>query len=231
MKHLSKDFAFKGAVFDLDGTLLDTLQDIADAANHVLKNHNLPIHPVEDYRYFVGDGVKVLISRVIPEDRRTEELLNSCLQDMKDYYIQFLNQKAKPYPAIPDIIKYLKSNNVRLGVLSNKPHHLTEKCIEEFFPSDGFSPVLGLKDDGIPKPDPNGLNSILSEWDMKAAECLYFGDTAVDMQTAVNAGCFPIGVLWGFRSQSELVSAGARLVIDSFDDFFSEMGHAESTTR
>lgn len=216
-------FPFKGAIFDLDGTLLDTLEDIADAANAVLARQGLQVHPTESYKTFVGDGVKVLMERIIPSTAVADNphIHQTCLADMKKEYLTYLNRKAKPYTPIPQLIKFLRDRHVKLAVLSNKPHHLTLECIKEFFDTDTFNPVLGLRDGAPAKPDPSGVNEIASSWNLPTSEILYFGDTDTDMKTAVNSGTFPVGVLWGFRSKNELHHAGAQWLINSMSDFIS----------
>ena len=215
-----KTFPFKGAVFDLDGTLLDTLADIANSANEVLNDLGLPTHPVESYRYFVGDGVRVLLSRVLPEDWRTPERIESCLEKMRPSYLKHLNVTARPYPEIPGLLAGLKESGCQIAVLSNKPHNLTELCVSQFFDETGFDPVFGLQDGQKPKPDPAGARKIIDQWQISSEDIVYFGDTSTDMETALRAGMHPVGVQWGFRQPDELTSAGARIVIESAAAFF-----------
>lgn len=211
---------FKGAIFDLDGTLLDTLEDIADAANSVLNDLSYPTHPVESYKYHVGDGVKTLMERVLPENARDQVNVKTCLNAMKERYLKFLNQKATPYPPVAELLDFLKKQRCKLGVLSNKPHHLTLRCIDDFFPDREFEPVLGLREGHMAKPDPSGALEIAKQWKLKPVEIVYFGDTSTDMKTAVNAGFYAIGVLWGFRTKKELIDSGADMVIADASDFF-----------
>lgn len=204
---------FRAVIFDLDGTLLDTLEDIANAANSVLRRHGFPTHPVDAYRYFVGDGVGKLIERVVPEDHRHPETLKQCLATMREEYVRHLNVTAKPYEGVPELLETLHSNQIKMAVLSNKPEDFTQKCITDFFNNDLFDPVIGQREEFPRKPDPAGALFIAKTWNLPPGEILYLGDTATDMQTALAANMHPVGASWGFRTEDELRSNGAREVI------------------
>ena len=206
---------FGGAVFDIDGTLLDTLSDIANAANAVLRQHGFPPHPVSTYRDFVGEGVAVLLTRALPADRRDPETVRACLQTMQVEYPRHLNETAQPYPGIPELISELRRRGLRLGILSNKPDAFAIRCIADFFPENAFAPVFGLGPDRPRKPDPAGALEIARRWGLAPGCILYLGDSGTDMQTAVAAGMFPAGVLWGYRDQAELVGAGAKVLLNT----------------
>lgn len=218
-----KAFRWRGAIFDLDGTLLDTLSDIAGAANAVLEMLELPTHPVEAYKMFVGDGVHVLMKRVLPADWQSPEKINHALDLMKREYLNWLNRDAAPYEEIPAILDGLLAHGCRLAVLSNKPHDLTEMCLREYFPRYPFGPILGLRPGHAAKPDPSGAIEIADQWGLAPEDILFLGDTSIDMETATGCGMFPVGVLWGFRERSELESAGARFVTDSAKHFFNQL--------
>jgi phosphoglycolate phosphatase len=218
-----KAFQWRGAIFDLDGTLLDTLSDIAGAANAVLAKLELPTHPVEAYKIFVGDGVHVLMKRVLPVDWHSPEKLDHALDLMKKEYLNWLNREAAPYPEIPAILDELVGHGCRLAVLSNKPHHLTELCMNQFFGTYPFDPILGLRPGHAAKPDPSGAMEIVHQWNLHPEDILFLGDTSIDMETASKCGMFPVGVLWGFRERSELESAGARFVTGSANHFFNQL--------
>jgi phosphoglycolate phosphatase len=204
---------FRGVIFDLDGTLLDTLGDIADAANCVLAKHGFPPHPLADYRQFVGDGVQMLITRALPPDRRDPDTVRACLQTMDSEYQRHLNQTAQPYAGVSELLSSLKRRNLRLAVLSNKPDQFTARCVTDFFGKDLFNPILGLRADRPRKPDPAGALEIARSWGVAPSDILYLGDSGTDMQTAVSAGMFPLGVLWGYRDQPELLATGARALL------------------
>jgi phosphoglycolate phosphatase len=193
-------------VFDLDGTLIDSLRDIADAANASLKDLGFPIHPLESYRQFVGDGVRVLFERALPAADRLPELVTDCAAGFARHYAQGWNRHTRLYPGIGEMLDEISRRGIRLAVLSNKPH--------PFLPAWNFEVVAGQKD-GIPKkPDPAGAWAVARELDLDPKRLAYVGDSSVDMQTARNAGLDPIGVSWGFRSREELWQHGARVVID-----------------
>lgn len=204
---------FLGAVFDLDGTLLDTIADIGNAANAVLRRHSFPTHPLSEYRQFVGEGVRVLLLRALPPQHRDDGTLNACMETMQSEYLRHLNQTAKPYPGVLELLTSLKERRFKLAVLSNKPDQFTTQCVTDFFGEGLFNPILGLREDRPRKPDPAGALEIAFQWGIPPSQILYFGDSGTDMQTATAAGMYPIGVLWGYRDGSELLATGARRVL------------------
>ena len=205
---------FSTIIFDLDGTLLDTLADIAGAANHVLEQVGAPPEPVDRYRYYVGDGVVNLFSRALPEELRTDDNIQSCVNSFGEAYRQHWDIHTKPYRGIPELLASLVSSQLKTAVLSNKPHEFTKQCIAGFLPEHPFDLVLGQSELIPPKPDPTGLLHVVQTLKVTAENCLYVGDTATDMQTAVTVGMFAVGVTWGFRPRQELVESGAQALID-----------------
>ncbi|MEN8190973.1 MAG: HAD family hydrolase [Thermodesulfobacteriota bacterium] len=204
----------RAIIFDLDGTLLDTVEDLADAANQVLSRGGFPIHPVEKYNHFVGDGLKTLIKRILPPDRVDEQTVRECMESFGEIYITMWNNKSRPYGGITEMLKSLKEQGVELAVLSNKPHDFTTMCVQESFSKDLFSHVFGQRE-GIPKkPDPAGALEIARLLGLNPAEIVYVGDTSVDMTTGRDAGMFTLGVLWGFRDREELEQSGAGKIIE-----------------
>ena len=202
-------------IFDLDGTLLDTLEDLADAANGMLATHGYPTHAIDAYRYFVGDGMNMLVTRAVPEDQRDAVTLEKCLITMKREYQRCLNVKTEPYAGIETMLAELNADKIPLAVLTNKPTPFVEQCIERFFPGNLFDQVIG-QHDGLPKkPDPAGALQIAGAWGFATSEIVYVGDTSTDMETAVRAGMLPVGVLWGFRTREELEKYGAKRLIAS----------------
>jgi phosphoglycolate phosphatase len=204
---------FAGVIFDLDGTLLDTLGDIAGAANSVLTQHGFPTHPLAAYREFVGDGVQVLMQRALPPNHRDDATLRACLKTMQVEYPRHLNQTARPYPGLPDVLTELRRRGLHLAVLSNKPDEFTARCVHDFFGRDTFDPILGLHPSRPRKPHPAGALTIVQAWSLAPAQILYVGDSGTDMETAVAAGVFPLGVLWGYRGEAELKRAGAKRLV------------------
>ncbi|HUX13022.1 MAG TPA: HAD family hydrolase [Spirochaetia bacterium] len=205
----------RGILFDLDGTLLDTIDDISDAANTVLRRHGFPLFTSEDYRRMVGWGITELMRRCIPGERVDRQLLDSCVAEMKAEYAAHPVDRTRPYEGVIAVVRELGRRGYKLAVLSNKAHELTTIIVEKIFPADSFAVVQGQRSSIPPKPDPEAALSICATFGLKPSEMLYVGDTAVDMETALNAGMTPLGVSWGFRDRTEVVNAGARMVIDT----------------
>ena len=204
---------FKAALFDLDGTLLDTLDDIADSMNDTLRRMGWAEHAVDAYRWFVGDGVEQLVRRALPEERRTEKDVAHCLKLYREEYGRRWNARTRPYDGVPEMLRALEAAGLRLAVLSNKSHNFTLQCVEEFLPGNQFDLVLGHREGHAHKPDPASALEVARTLGIAPADFLYLGDTAVDMQTALSAGMYPVGALWGFRPESELRQAGAKALI------------------
>lgn len=199
----------RAVLFDLDGTLLDTLDDIGGAMNAVLERAGFPPHPIEAYKLMVGKGVRHLVEAAAPAGKYREELLVW----MREEYHKRSDSSTKPYPGVAELLNGLKAAKVPFAVLSNKPQPLTERAVERFFPSFRFSSVLGARE-GVPlKPDPAGALEIAARLEIAPGDFLYLGDTGTDMETANAAGMKAIGALWGFRERAELEKAGAVAVI------------------
>ncbi|MFC1890553.1 HAD family hydrolase [Thermodesulfobacteriota bacterium] len=204
----------KAILFDLDGTLLDTLEDIGDAANRALIDNGFPPHPPDAYRYFVGDGIVKLMTRALPEGARDEGTIAVCLEALREAYRANWNVKTRPYAGIPEMLDAVMERGLKMAVLSNKPQEFTKLCVDELLVQWRFAPVFG-KRDGVPrKPDPAGAMEIVHQLGVEPAEFLYLGDTAIDMKTACAAGMFPVGACWGFRPAEELLEGGARVLVE-----------------
>jgi phosphoglycolate phosphatase len=199
----------KAILFDLDGTLLNTLHDLGNAVNRVLSKHNFPTHQLNAYRYFIGDGSKMLIFRALPDHQRYEELIQTCLDEFKRDYGQNWNIETSLYSGIPDLLDAVSSRGIKLAVLSNKPHEFTQNCVEHFLSKWTFDVVLGQQPSFPQKPHPAGALAIAKQMKITPSAFCYVGDTSVDMKTACASGMFPIGVLWGFRQLEELQASGA----------------------
>ncbi len=204
---------FKAALFDLDGTLVDSLNDIADSMNYVLSIHGFSLHPVSDYRFFVGEGMRVLVNRALPQGISDQKLIDQCLSQMNDEYSRRWNHKTRVYDGILQLLKYLSYHGIVITVLSNKPHEFTVKVINHYFGNSVFKEVVGAGK-FPPKPDPAAALSIASSCQISPSDFLYLGDSAVDMKTAKSAGMFACGCLWGFRDKEELLDSGADLVVE-----------------
>lgn len=192
-------------IFDLDGTLLNTIADLGNAANHALEMAGHPTHPRQAYPRFVGNGVRKLIERVLPESIRTPENVDRLLDDFKEYYDTHLTDCTEPYPGIPELLRELADRGVRLAVASNKYQSAVERLVNHFFPDIPWAAIEGQKE-GVPvKPDPSIVFEILSKSPTPKSEVLYVGDSGVDMETARRACVESCGVTWGFRPLDELL--------------------------
>lgn len=210
---------FEGVIFDLDGTLVNSLDDIADSMNAVLRQNHFPAHPNEDYKLFVGNGLRNLVRTVLPEAYKTdEELVGRCLTSMGEIYNGNCLNKTRPYAGINELLDELASRRVRMAILSNKNDGLTKKIVQALLPRRDFEQVVGLTTEALKKPNPAEALRIAREIGISPTNILYAGDSGTDMQTANNAGMFAVGVLWGFRSKEELLSNGAKAVVESPED-------------
>lgn len=212
---------YKAVIFDLDGTLLDSLADLADSTNAILHLHGFEVHPLDAYRYFVGDGMQNLILRALPPDTATPALAHSLLPEVSAEYDVRWHNKTKPYPGIMPMLEQFLSRGTPMSVLSNKPHPFTTQIVSHFFAEIPFAKVYGSRE-GIPrKPDPAAALDIASQLKIMPSEFLYLGDTNTDMHTALSAGMFAVGASWGFRPVKELVDSGAAAVIDHPEELLS----------
>ena len=205
----------KAVIFDLDGTLLDTLQDLADSGNAVLAARGFPIHPIDDYRTFIGNGMLNLVRDIFPagyrpaEGDETEEML----LEYRAAYARNWQNTTVPFPGIAELLDELTAAGVPIGVLSNKAHDFTEKCVEAFLPGWKWDVVLGARDGIERKPYPTGAFEAAEILGIAPADCYFIGDSDVDIMTALNAGMVPVGVSWGFRPVTELLEAGAETIL------------------
>ena len=205
---------YQAVIFDLDGTLLDTLDDLAASANRALKANGFPPHPHDAYRWFIGDGSAVLIERALPPEKRSPDIIAACLASLLDDYNQNWHSATRPYDGIPELIDALRQRGQGMSVVTNKPHRFTGLMIDHYLESVPFRAVLGQRD-GIPKkPDPRQALDAAAAMHVSPSKCIFLGDSAVDMETALRAGMLPVGASWGFRPTRELIDAGAAHVID-----------------
>jgi phosphoglycolate phosphatase len=203
----------EAVVFDMDGTLLDTLEDLADAVNQVLAERELPTHETAAYRYFVGGGAAALIARALPPESRLPAVEEACLAAFGERYSAHWKDKTVIYPGVTELLDALVEEHIALAILSNKPHEYTALCAEQLLSRWPFAVVSGARP-GLPaKPDPTGARRLAETIGVSPEAFLYLGDSGVDMETAVRAGMFPVGALWGYRPESELVEFGALATI------------------
>lgn len=203
----------RAVIFDLDGTLIDSLADIGLAANSVLESFGLPLHPLARYKDFIGEGVGRLFQRALPEDHRTDEWVTRSGAAFQSAYANRWNQKTVLYAGISDLLDALRARQIPMAVLSNKPDAFTRKCVDWFLAPWNFAAVAGEKPPTPRKPDPQGALLIAQTLQVDPHEVLYLGDTPVDMETARRAGMTALGVAWGFRPAAELTESGAEAVI------------------
>ena len=211
-------------IFDLDGTLLDTLEDLADSMNAALARQGFAPRASSDYRLLVGEGMRVLCERVLPEDERNEATIEGLMEAMRSEYGRGWAHKSRPYKGIPELLDALTSRGLPLAVLSNKPHDFTQEMVKAFLGRWSFTRVCGLRPGFPRKPDPIGALQIARALGVEPGRVVFVGDTNVDMCTAVNAGMLPVGVLWGFRGREELVGSGARLLVGCPADLLALFG-------
>jgi phosphoglycolate phosphatase len=201
-------------LFDLDGTLIDSLADIADAANRVLVSREFPPHPRDAYRGFIGEGVPTLFARALPEGAGTPERIAACAEGFRAEYADAWHAATRVYDGIPELLDAIVARGLKLAVLSNKPDAFTKDCVRHYLDRWPFAPVYGDRAGVARKPDPAGALAIAAELGCAPGAVLYVGDSSVDMTTARRAGMPAAGVSWGFRSADELREHGAGAVID-----------------
>ena len=205
--------AYRAVLFDLDGTLLDTLQDIADSVNIALAQLGFPQHEVEAYKYFVGDGRVALATRALPKDCRDQLSVDRLSASIEIEYSKRWANNTRAYDGIPNMLQSLADLGIKMAILSNKPQDSTEETVSRLLSHWRFEIVLGAQPSIPMKPDPTSALQIARRLNIPPAEFLYLGDTDVDMKTAAAAGMYPVGALWGFRTADELLAGGARELI------------------
>lgn len=198
-------------IFDLDGTLLNTLGDLRAATNHALEVRGLPPHSMEEIRQFIGNGIRLLICRAMPEGTPEAEI-DAALDDFKAYYAVHIHDRTVPYDGIPQLLTALRKRGIQVAVLSNKIDSASQELIEYFFP--GKTDVVFGEHVGVPrKPDPTSCRMVMQQLGVQPEQVLYVGDSGTDMQTAKNAGLYAVGVTWGFRSKEVLLKYGADVLV------------------
>ena len=205
----------KLVIFDLDGTLLNTIEDLGQAANYALERNGYATHSMASYPYFVGNGVRRLMTRVLPEDARDDETVDRVLGDFLEYYNEHCIDYTKPYNGMRDLLLDLRDMGVAMAVASNKYQKAVDKIIPHYYPDINFIAIEGQKDGINVKPDPSIVFAILAKAQVAKADALYIGDSGVDMETARRACIDSVGVTWGFRSKKELVEYRADAIVNN----------------
>jgi len=214
---------YRGVIFDLDGTLVDTIEDIAVSMNRALKLRGFPEIPAEAYKEKVGSGVRNIAFLSLPADARDEETVIQVAADSARFYAEIPMAFSRPYPGIPELISELGRKKIKMAVLSNKPDPVTQKVMAGLFPPGAFICVQGEISGKPRKPDPSSVWEMLVGMDLAPSDVIFAGDSDTDMKTAISAGCFPLGVSWGYRSRETILEAGARRIIEAPEellDFF-----------
>jgi len=206
---------FKGVIFDLDGTLVDSLEDLADSMNSILQKFNFPIHVHSAYKYFIGNGIRNLVFKSLPEANRDEATINECFNLMIEVYRNNAVNKTKPYDGINELLDELVSRKMKLAVFSNKADEFTKNIILTLLPKWNFEAIVGLSTEAHKKPNPFVALQISEKLRIRPEDMIYVGDSGTDMQTANNAGMYAVGALWGFCSKEELTANGAKYLIDN----------------
>jgi len=200
----------KAIIFDLDGTLLDTLEDIAISANYALTTLGFEAQDILAYRYFVGEGVVKLFENIFTCNPQTSKTINQAVMLFEEHYAKQFNQNTKLYEGVSKMLTFLQKRGFKMAVLSNKPDSFTKMCVFKYLRLWHFEAVYGARE-GIPrKPHPQGAFDVANALHVSPEECYYLGDTMIDMMTANKAGMIPIGALWGFRDADELLAHGAQ---------------------
>lgn len=215
------EMRYKVAVFDMDGTILDTLQDLKDSINFALKENGFPERNLEEVRLFVGNGVKKLVERAVPENASLEQQ-EKVLESFNRYYPEHCDIYTKPYNGILELLQKLKSRGMKLAVNSNKPDYGVKELCKKYF--DGiFDVEIGIKEGIKTKPSPDALNKILELLNCEKQDAVYIGDSDVDIMTAKNAELHSISVDWGFRSKDFLKKSGAEKIVENCDELYAEL--------
>jgi len=212
-------------IFDLDGTLLNTIEDLGTAANYALERNGFATHSLASYPYFVGNGVRRLMTRVLPEDARDTATVDLVLKDFMEYYDEHNTDLTKPYNGMPELLQDLRDMGVAMAVASNKYQKAVTKIIGHFFPDIPWVAVAGQQDGVNVKPDPSVLFAILLQAHVAKADTLYVGDSGVDMEAARRACVDSVGVTWGFRSEKELVENHAGVIVHNPVDILGVVDH------
>ncbi|WP_319407724.1 HAD family hydrolase [uncultured Desulfosarcina sp.] len=205
--------SFQAIIFDLDGTLLDTLADIGDSVNCMLAEYGFPGHTPDDYTRFIGNGIKMLVIRALPVEGCSGELVDACVRRAREIYWENWNNKTRLYEGIIELLDGLKTMGLPLAVLSNKPHDFTVRYVDAYFDKLTFKVVMGQNDHFPVKPDPASALDIARQIGLAPQTFLFVGDSAVDMKTATAAGMHAVGVAWGFRGPKELLENGCQTLV------------------
>lgn len=205
---------YKGVIFDLDGTLINTIEDIIDSCNTVMEYFGFVTYSYEEGKYLVGRGIYTLMERALPQDKINEEFLEECVMMMKEEYAKRYTNKTRPYNGIVELLDTLKEKNIPFAIHTNKPHKAANEIVKNIFNDYDFVKVFGYIDEETKKPNPQRAFEIANIFNVQPEECIFVGDSSSDINTAKNANMLPVAVTWGFRTKEELLEAGAEVFVD-----------------
>ncbi len=207
---------FKAVLFDLDGTLVNSLYDLADSVNHILAKNGFPVHETDEYKYFVGNGIPTMLRRAMPQNEG-EEVHKKLVDEFIEYYSVHSLDKTAPYDGIKELVYDLKAAGIKVAVVTNKAQEAANTVVKMLF-GDVFDCIMGLSP-GVPaKPDPTSALMVMEKLGVKPEDCAFIGDTSVDITVGVNSGAFAVGVLYGFRKKEELEAAGAKVFAENSEE-------------
>ena len=204
----------KAVLFDLDGTLANSLSDLAASTNYAIEKFGFPPRDEESFKYFAGDGMPKMIERALPENKSDAETVSKIMPVFLEYYGNHFCDRTKPYEGMTELIDALISRGILVAVVTNKEQIMAEKVVKKLY-GDRFSLIIGKRPDIPAKPNPAAALIAMAELNVEPQECVFVGDSKMDVQTGVNSGAFPVGVLWGFRKSDELIAGGAKRIIGS----------------
>jgi len=199
----------RGVIFDLDGTLVNSIGDLQQSVNTVMKAHGFPSASEEQMKQMVGNGIRKLIERALPEDCRTQPMIDDCLREFSENYNRHCMDRTRPYQGMAELVEALQHRGVHTAVVSNKADPMAKQIVRGLLPDAGFEEIFGMREGIRPKPDPGALLQICSSWGILPEECVMVGDSNVDIQTGKNGGMMTVGAAWGFRGREELAQSGA----------------------
>lgn len=218
---------YKAAIFDLDGTLINSLQDLAESANAVLHAYGFPVHKLDAYRYFVGNGMKKLMERCLPQKEASDDaFVTKAVEHCREIYDAHILDHTEPYDGIPLMLERLQAMEIPMGICTNKPQTAAESIVASLFPQGFFRVVVGDRTGTPRKPDPAKVLQMAADFQIAPEEIAYFGDSGVDMDTARNGRLLPVGVLWGFRPKEELVAHGAKILLATPEELLEKVHFA-----
>ena len=214
----------KAVLFDLDGTLLNTIEDIKDSVNIMLAKHGYPLHSTEEYKILVGGGFDTLIKKALPKEVLDDEkIVQQCFEEAKDAFSKNWDKKTAPYDGVVEMLEKLFKLDLKIGILSNKPHDFTLLTVKKFLPEFDFEFIQGVEADNLKKPDKEFALKVIKPLNISSSDVIYVGDTKTDMQLAKNASFLAIGVTWGFRKREELIENGADIIVNTPSELYKEI--------